>query len=518
MVTVVYSTRDNNPQYQKHIKETIGLKDFEIIEYINKKEFSLTELYNRGLKESKNDIVIFIHDDLLFEQDSKWGKKVLKHFNDSDFGILGKAGTTSITQSGRWWDESHLMVGSVYHTQVNNETNKKITWESRYSGIFKDEIVPVVLVDGLFIAVNKKRIKKDFDENIKGFHLYDVDFSLANHFAGVKIGVIFDFKLTHKSIGMTNDEWEQNRKQLVQKWAFYTDEDGNKQLGLPVSIEPRTIQYENIEVKLKREPKVAVIIPTKSKLDVLFKCLDSFREKSKYKNYKIYIADTGSSEEEIKEIENYTNKYNTERYKLIRYDYYNFARINNDVVDYHIDSDTELLLFSNNDIELLNDALSIMVDYYNKHKNEVGTIGARLHYPNKTVQHAGVVIGVNKSNHLRLSHRGIQSFYNYEPRMVYNVFGSTGAFLMINKEQFNKTKFNEKYNECFEDVELNIRQILDNKHNIFCGDAVCIHHESLTRGEGKQQRETKDFNETLIPLIQQNFQNEKIKKYLILMQ
>jgi glycosyltransferase involved in cell wall biosynthesis len=160
MVTVIYSTRDHNSQYQKHIKETIGLRDYELIEYINKKEFSLTELYNRGLKEAKNDIVIFIHDDLLFEQDSKWGKKVLKHFNESDFGILGKAGTTSITQSGRWWDETHLMIGSVYHTQTNPETNKKITWESRYSGIFKDEIVPVVLVDGLFIAVNKKKINR----------------------------------------------------------------------------------------------------------------------------------------------------------------------------------------------------------------------------------------------------------------------------------------------------------------------------------------------------------------------
>ena len=519
MITVVYSTRDKNPQYQKHIKETIGLKDFEIIEYINKKEFSLTELYNRGLKESKNDVVIFIHDDLIFEQDSKWGKKVLKHFNESDFGILGKAGTTSITQSGRWWDETHLMVGSVYHTQLNPDTNKRVTWESRYSGIFKDEVIPVVLVDGLFIATHKKRIKKHFDEEIKGFHLYDVDFSLANHFAGVRIGVIFDFKLTHKSIGMTNDEWEQNRRQLVQKWAFYTDENGVKQLALPTSIEPTEIKYENVNLKLKKEPKVAVIIPTKSKLDVLFRCLDSFRDKCNYLNYKIYIADTGSSEEELKQIEDYTKKYNTERYKLIKYDYYNFARINNDIVKYHIDSDTEVLLFSNNDIELINDAPSIMVDYYNKHKNEVGTIGARLHYPNKTIQHACVIIGVNRQNHLLLSHRGIRSYYNYEPKMVYNVFGSTGAFLLINKEQFLRTDgFNENYNECFEDVELNIQQILNNKHNVFCGDAVCIHHESLTRGEGKQQRETSDFNNVLIPLLKNNLENEKIKKYLILMQ
>lgn len=516
-LTVVYSTRETNPQYQKHIKETIGLKDFEIIEYINKKEFSLTELYNRGLKESKNDYTVYIHDDLLFEQDSKWGKKIIKHFENSDYGILGKAGTTSLTQSGRWWDETHLMVGSVFHTQTNPETNKRVTWESRYSGIFKDEIIPVVLVDGLFIAVNKKRIKKCFDENIKGFHLYDVDFSIANHFAGVKIGVVFDFKLTHKSIGMTNDEWEQNRRQLIQKWAFYVDDDGNKHLGLPVSIEPNEIKYENIKVNLKKEPKVAVIIPTKSKLDILFKCLDSFMEKSEYKNFKIYIADTGSSEEEKKEIRNYIDEYDSSRYKLIEYDYYNFAKINNDVVNNHIEKDTELLLFCNNDIELVNDALSIMVDQYNKHKNDVGTIGARLHYPNKKVQHASINILITRENKLFVHNKGVNSFYNYEPKTKLNVFGNSAAFLLINKETFKSTNgFNEKYNVCFEDVELNAHQILNNKINIFCGEAVCIHHESLTRKKNSTE-ELKDFNEIFGPFLNEQLnKNEKIKKFLIL--
>lgn len=516
MLTVVYSTRKENPEYQKHIKQTIGLKDFEILEYTNDRQYSLTELYNKGLEESSGDIVVFIHDDLLFEQDSKWGKKILKHFENSDYGILGKAGTTSLTQSGRWWDESHLMVGSVYHTQYYEDSKKRVTWESRYSGLFHDKILPVVLVDGLFIAVNKKRIKKNFDENIKGFHLYDVDFSIANHFAGVKIGVVFDFKLTHKSIGMTNEEWEQNRKQLVQKWAFYTDEQGNKHLGLPVSIEPDNIEYEDVKVRIKNEPKVAVIIPTKSKVDILFKCLDSFREKSKYQNYKIYIADTGSNDNEIVSIENYIDNNDFKKYELIRYDYYNFAKINNDVVNNHIDKDTELLLFCNNDIELVNDALSIMVEHYTKHKHEVGTIGARLHYPNKTIQHAGIRLLINRENRLFIDNKGSKSFYNYEPREVINIFGNTGAFLLVPKHQFlNVSGFNEKYNECFEDVELNIKQILNGKLNIFCGTAVCIHHESLSRDKNYKEEEKNDFNKTLAPFINNLLNtNEKIRKFL----
>lgn len=519
MITIVYSTREHNPEYQKHIKDTIGVKDFEILEYVNNGEYSLTELYNRGLKESKNNIIVFCHDDLIYEEDSKWGRKVIKHFENSNYGILGKAGTTSLTESGRWWDEPHLMVGSVYHTQLNPETNKRITWESRYSGLFHNKIIPVVLVDGLFICVDKSRIKYNFDENIKGFHLYDIDFSIGNYHKGVKIGVIFDFKMTHKSIGQTNEQWEENRRQFVQKWAFYTDNEGNKKLGLPVLLTPENIEVEEVKVHIKKEPKVSVIIPTKSKLDVLFKCLDSFREKSNYENYKIYIADTGSSDDEIKEIENYTIKYNTDRYKLIRYDYYNFGKINNDVIFNHVDPDTELLLFCNNDIELLNDAVSIMVNEYLNHKNEVGTIGARLHYSNRMIQHAGITMAVNRQNHLLLSHRGLKSYYNYEPRMVYNVLGSTGAFLMMKKSEFLKINgFNEKYTECFEDVELNVKEILNGKINMFCGNAVCIHHESLTRGEGKQEREKKDFNETLIPFLKESINNEKVRKHLILTQ
>jgi GT2 family glycosyltransferase len=123
-------------------------------------------------------------------------------------------------------------------------------------------------------------------------------------------------------------------------------------------------------------------------------------------------------------------------------------------------------------------------------------------------------MGVKKDSSLFLSHRGINSFYNYEPNMVYNVLGSTGAFLMIPRQEFNG--FNEKYTECFEDVELNLKQILKGKKNIFCGDAVCIHYESMSRGEGKQQRESKDFNETLVPFMKENLNNEKIRKHLIM--
>jgi glycosyltransferase involved in cell wall biosynthesis len=70
----------------------------------------------------------------------------------------------------------------------------------------------------LFIALSKSRIKHTFDEEFKGFHFYDIAFCFRNHLEGVKVGVITNIRITHKSIGQTNDQWEDNRNFFVQKY------------------------------------------------------------------------------------------------------------------------------------------------------------------------------------------------------------------------------------------------------------------------------------------------------------
>ena len=76
----------------------------------------------------------------------------------------------------------------------------------------------VVVVDGLFFAVNKNIIKETFDESVEGFHFYDVDFSFRNYIAGVKVGVTSDIDVTHLSIGETNQQWDENRKLFAEKY------------------------------------------------------------------------------------------------------------------------------------------------------------------------------------------------------------------------------------------------------------------------------------------------------------
>ena len=117
-----------------------------------------------------------------------------------------------MSENGQWWKDPTKMVGIVKHSHNGR------TWESKYSASFGKEILETVVVDGLFFVVNKNRIKTNFSEDIKGFHFYEIDFTFNNHLNGVKVGVVFDVRLTHKSIGQTNEEWEKNRIDFVEKY------------------------------------------------------------------------------------------------------------------------------------------------------------------------------------------------------------------------------------------------------------------------------------------------------------
>ena len=205
MITIGYSTRQSNPELQEYFKKSCGVPKCQIIEKVNNGEKSLNQTYNEILKESENDIVILCHDDIYFDNKG-WGYKIIDHFKKSDFGVIGVAGSTNLPKSGMWWEDKRKMVGIVNHKHEGKK------WESKYSESQGNTIKQTVLIDGLFMALDKNRIKKDFNEDVSGFHFYDLEFCIRNYKEDVKIGVITNIRITHKSIGMTNDSWEQNRK------------------------------------------------------------------------------------------------------------------------------------------------------------------------------------------------------------------------------------------------------------------------------------------------------------------
>lgn len=212
LLTIGYSTRKIDENFHKHIKDTVGLKEneYEIIPIENNGVYGLSEAYNIILDKSKSDIVVLMHDDIKIEPN--WGKKLLLHFNKGTHNIIGVAGTTNFPKSGMWWENKESMTGIVKHSKDGK------TWVNKYSESQGYDIKSVVIVDGLFIAFDKTKIKHKFDEEFKGFHFYDIAFCFPNYIDGVNIGVVTDIRITHLSIGETNQQWEENRKQFVEKY------------------------------------------------------------------------------------------------------------------------------------------------------------------------------------------------------------------------------------------------------------------------------------------------------------
>lgn len=204
-VSVVIPTREIDENYLKHVSKMFSHPKTEIIVYENNGEKSLPQIYNQGLNESTNDIVVFMHDDLILET-SNITPKIIKLFDKHlDYGIIGLAGTDNLL-SGMWWQDRTSMYGVVGH---ENEGKRHVNHYSK--GDYSEKLKEVVVIDGLFMMIHKGRIKHKFNEQFEGFHFYDLPICLENHLNGVKVGVTTKIRVTHKSIGMVNKKWEKNK-------------------------------------------------------------------------------------------------------------------------------------------------------------------------------------------------------------------------------------------------------------------------------------------------------------------
>jgi glycosyltransferase involved in cell wall biosynthesis len=211
MISIVYCTKEHKPEHIEHLKKACGNPKVEIIEYINNGE-GLTKYYQKGLKEAKNDIIVFCHDDITIETKQIARKLVKLYDKNPEYGILGVAGTKYMSETGRWWDDRKKMYGRVAHTANGR------TWLSAYSDDIGNNVTETIIVDGVFFSVHRQRIKEDFDLDVKGFHFYEIDFCFRNYLKGVKVGVHTNIRVNHQSVGATNDEWEENRKTFADKF------------------------------------------------------------------------------------------------------------------------------------------------------------------------------------------------------------------------------------------------------------------------------------------------------------
>lgn len=214
-IIVVFSSHlgnEINNEFINHIHNTIGNVKHDVVCYENYNQYSLTYLYNKAISEYNQEdvIMVFCHPDIMFKTNN-WGKIILNKFNNSNFSIIGVAGTTYLSENGIYWGDRSKMYGIVEHTDgINN-------WVNEYSKPIIG-VKDVVTIDGLFMAIDCNDIECMFDETYNGFHFYDHSLCIKNYLLGVNVGVITDIRILHKSVGRTNNEWELNRQQFVNEY------------------------------------------------------------------------------------------------------------------------------------------------------------------------------------------------------------------------------------------------------------------------------------------------------------
>ena len=229
VVSVVISTKKIDDEYLKHVEKMFSHPNTEILIYENDGVSSLTQIYNEGLKNAKNNIVVFMHDDIILETQNITPKITKLFEKHKDFGIIGVAGTDNLI-SGRWWEIRESLYGKVGHI---HEGKRHLSVFNK--GVYNDVLKEVVIVDGLFFMVHKGRIKKEFDEQFNGFHFYDISFCVENFLEGVKIGVTTKIELTHMSLGPTGKQWD--------KYKLFFEALYDK--NLPLTVETKIPILEN---------------------------------------------------------------------------------------------------------------------------------------------------------------------------------------------------------------------------------------------------------------------------------
>lgn len=245
---------------------------------------------------------------------------------------------------------------------------------------------------------------------------------------------------------------------------------------------------------IDKEGLVSIIIPTKNGYKDVKRCISSIIEKTTYQNYEIILADNGSNDPRMKELYKQFKVQLQEKFIVEFIDIpFNFSRINNIAAK---KAKGKYLLFLNNDTEVIAENwLTLMVSF--AQQTRIGCVGAKLLYPNNTIQHAGVILGLGGiAGH---SHYGYpHGDLGYFGRLAINVNYSavTAACLLVKKVDFDIVNgFEETFTVAFNDVDLCLKIQSLGKNNVWLHEAELYHFESQTRGYDDKGKKKKRFEQ-----------------------
>ena len=229
------------------------------------------------------------------------------------------------------------------------------------------------------------------------------------------------------------------------------------------------------------EPKISIIIPNKDHVEDLRRCITSIIEKSTYDNYEIIVVENNSETREI--FAYYEELANNPAVKIITYKGdFNYSAINNLGVS---EASGEYVLLLNNDIQIITvNWMEELLMY--AQRPDVGAVGAKLYYPDKTIQHAGVVIGLGAHRTAgHVHYRQKRENLGYMGRLCYaqNMSAVTGACLLVKKALYEEAGgLDESFAVSLNDVDFCLKLRRMGYLNVFTPFAEAYHYESASRG------------------------------------
>lgn len=248
--------------------------------------------------------------------------------------------------------------------------------------------------------------------------------------------------------------------------------------------------------QIKERPPVSIIIPFRDEYETTRRCVEDLLETQDYPDFELILVNNFSTTQ--KTLDYLTILADEPRVRILTVEEkFNYARLNNLAVQ---KSRNAFLLFLNNDVFIRQkDFLTLMI------KEALSTpqtaiVGARLLYPNKTVQHAGVAVGPDVIGvHVHRAQPGKDYGYIGRIRLSHEVTAVTGAAMLVRRNVFEELGGFDEENLAiaYNDVDLCLKTRLAGWRIVYCAEAVAEHHESLSRGsDDRPEHEARFFHET----------------------
>ena len=260
-----------------------------------------------------------------------------------------------------------------------------------------------------------------------------------------------------------------------------------QRLGIQAEVEETCdLGYYRVKYPVIGSPMVSILIPNKDQLQTLKKCLKSIWEKTEYTNYEILIIENNSTEKETFEF--YKKIDGRHHVRVLYWDKeFNYSAINNFGA---AQAKGEYLLLLNNDTEVITKGwMKELLSHCQR--PEVGMVGAKLYFPDNTIQSAGTIIGMGgMADHAFVNMDRKKSGYMHRASIQVDMSGVTAACAMVKRSVYEEVHgLEEKLTVAFNDVDLGLKIVTAGYLIVFDPYAELYHYESKSRGVNDEKKE-----------------------------